>query len=62
MCIRDSSSTASLFSILSTAGNGGVAKTFSGGTILGDGTTLVIDGDSSLGSSGEMCIKRQVLS
>ncbi|MBN8421692.1 MAG: autotransporter-associated beta strand repeat-containing protein [Verrucomicrobia bacterium] len=55
------SSTASLFSILSTAGNGGVAKTFSGGTILGDGTTLVIDGDSSLGSSGGLTMNSSTL-
>lgn len=55
------SSTSSLFSILSTPGNGGVAKTFSGGTILGDGTTLTIDGDSSLGGSGGLTMNGSTL-
>jgi len=55
------SSTASLFSLLSTSGNGGVAKTYSGGTILGDGTTLVIDGDSSLGGSGGLTLNSSTL-
>lgn len=55
------SSTASLFSILSAAGNGGVAKTFSGAVTLGDSTTLTIDGDSSLGTNGGLTMGSSTL-
>ncbi|MBA4015629.1 MAG: hypothetical protein C0483_00425 [Pirellula sp.] len=42
-------STNSLTSLLATAANGGVAKTYTGTSILNDGTVLVIDDDSALG-------------
>ncbi|WP_396274878.1 beta strand repeat-containing protein, partial [Hyphomonas sp.] len=41
-------------SMLSTSANGGVAKTYSGTTVLGDEAILVIDSENSLGTSGNI--------
>jgi len=53
-------STAGLFSFL-TGANGGVTKTYSGTTILADNTSLVIDSDGSLGTSGALTIGTSTL-
>jgi hypothetical protein len=53
-------STAGLFSFL-TGANCGVTKTYSGTTILADNTSLVIDSDGSLDTSGALTIGTSTL-
>lgn len=53
--------TLGLFGIFANPANGGVAKTYSGATILGDNTTLVIDSDASLGTSGGLTLNSSTL-
>jgi len=56
-----SQSTGGYFSMLSTTANGGVAKTYSGTTALGDNTNLVIDSANSLGTSGNITLGNSII-
>ena len=53
--------TGGYFSMLSTTANGGVAKTYSGTTTLGDNTNLVIDSENSLGTSGNITLGNSII-